>query len=160
MKNLTVAIFLALFFCLVSGYSEDPAEGFKENPEYAVPDSKKTEEPVQPAQKEPSANPDKKPDVRDRSSSDRYHKPNPGTAYQRRSSASTQFGGERYGGDRELPEWERRNKPVPTSLPRASNFRSRSSSWSSSFRNNRIYYRSGSCRSSSRTITVNSCCDR
>ncbi len=144
MKNFTVAIFLAWFFCSVSGYSKDSAEGFKQNPEYAVPSSNKTETPRQ-QQTEPLVNVEDK--AQDRTPPPSYSEPKPvrGTTYRRRSSAPTQFSGERYGGNRELQEWERRHRPVPTSLPRA-----RSGSRSSSFRSSRTDYQSDCSGSFSR----------
>ena len=186
MKNLTVAIFLALLFCAVSGAGEETADGFQQNPEYAVPASDKPDASV-PQQKEPSDNAGEKTDVpvpqqktaavnsgekaevRNRASKNRESHPNRGTASQRRSTASAQVADNRYGGDLELQDWERRNSPVPTSLPKVLNTRPkvitsppcqgilRRRERRSTFRY-QIIERSGSCTKT--TTVVRSCCGK
>ena len=186
MKNLTAAIFLASLFCSVPGMSEESAGGFNQNPEYAVPASDKPDASV-PQQKEPAnyagekaevsmpqqkaaaVNSGEKAEVRNRASTNRESHPNRGTAYQSRSSAPAQVADNRYGGNLELQDWERRNSPVPTSLPKVLNTRPkvitsppcqgilRRRERRSTFRY-QIIERSGSCTKT--TTVVKKCCGR
>lgn len=177
MKIVTAAVFLALLFFSVSGNSQESAEGFNQNPEYTVPAPNKPEEvpvpnkpeaSVQETQKEPEDQAAEKTVVRNRSFNDCVSEPDRGTAYQRKSTDPAQVTGCDYGGNRMLQDWERRNSPVPTSLPRATNSRSRSRSSSNlSSRSSRLSSKIQSCRSGScsktsscctRTIVVRKCC--
>ena len=179
MKNLTVAIFLTLLFCAVSGTGEETADGFQQNPEYAVPAPNKTEAPVQQKgtfddrgekpgasvqQKGPFANAGKKTYIRKWSFDNSAYNQNRTTAYQPRSNTAEQTAGFAGTTDSELKDWELRNRPVPSSLPRVTNFRPRSGSCSRNVRNYRCY--KNSCwsdgyysRSSSSRIRISSGCD-
>ncbi|MBE6373056.1 MAG: hypothetical protein E7055_13415 [Lentisphaerae bacterium] len=124
MKNLTAAIFLTLLFCTVSASGEETAAGFNQNPEYSIP----SPEPAKPAD-EAAKQPEKtdaevfrnEPDKKDRPPD----KNQTGYAAGKPKKSSPQnqaYRNQSYRGslcEDELKDWERRNSPVPQSLPHA-----------------------------------------
>ena len=161
MKNLTAAIFLTLLFCTVSASGEETAEGFNQNPEYSIPspagETPEAAKPVQSAEKD-QVKSAKKTEPHDRemdetvqNSSGRSDRP--AARFRRNSSGRktvrTEYNDEsRYAGerDRDLKDWENSNSPVPSSLPRVTNFRPRTHSdyYSRNYRNYKNYYWSDS----------------
>lgn len=119
MKNLTAAILLALLFCNVSTFSEEISERFNQNPEYSLPSS----EPAKPAgeaAKQPEKTDarfiSKEPDKKDRPTDKTQ------TAYSAGMPKKSRPLNQSYRGslwEDELKDWEKRNSPVPQSLPRA-----------------------------------------
>ena len=124
MKNMTVAIFLTLLFCTVSAFSEETAGGFNQNPEYSLP----LPEPaklVGEAAKQPERTdaeviqnePDKNYRSPDKKQTD-YAAVMPKKSRPQNQSFRNQSYRSSLWED-ELKDWERRNSPVPQSLPRA-----------------------------------------
>ena len=156
MKNMTAAIFLTLLFCTVYAFSEETAEGFNQNPEYSLP----APEPAKPAgeaAKQPeksdagfiSKEPDKKDRLPDKNQ----------TGYGPRIPEKSRPQNPSYRGslwEDELKDWERRNSPVPESLPRAT-FPLQRQSFTASKRCRRTF-RSSSPRIS--RVRTSSCCQK
>ena len=160
MKNKTVAIFLTLLFCTVSAFSEETADGFNQNPEYSLP-------PPEPAK--PAGEAAKQPEIPD---TEVFNEPDNKncppdknqTGYNagkpKKSSPQNQtYRNQSYSGslwEDKLKDWERRNSPVPQSLPRAT-FPLQRQSFTTPIRGRRTF------RSSSPKITrvkTSSCCQK
>ena len=166
MKNLTAAVFLALLFWTVSGNSEDSAPGFNQNPEYSIPSS----EPAKPAEK--SAKQSETTDaeffgdkpVKKNRPSDKNQ-----TGYSPRMPEKKRPQNQPYSGslwEDELKNWERRNSPVPQSLPRAT-FPLQRTSFTASKRCRRTFrssspkisrVRTSSCRQKTTSVKTCSSC--
>ena len=172
MRFLTAAILLTLLFCTVSAFSEETAEGFNQNPEYSIPapasvipDAAK---PVRSAE-EDWAKPTNRTEQHGQKTNDQTqngdHNNQPagrksqGNSY-RRETVRTEYNGESHyirERDRDLKDWENSNSPVPSGLPRVSNFHPRThSNYSRNYRNYKNYYWSDNYyyRSSSPRIRV------
>ena len=123
MKNMTAAIFLTLLFCTVSAFSEETAEGFNQNPEYSLPppDPAKLVGEAAKQPEIPDAEVTKKPDKKDRPPDKNQTGFKAGMPKKSRPQNQT-YRNQSYSGslwEDELKDWERRNSPVPQSLPRA-----------------------------------------
>ena len=153
MKFYTTAIFTALLFCMFSGIGEELAEGLGQNPEYIIPSSapEKPAAEKQPAQTVETNHWEKPAEPRNRSSvsNDNYN-PHRGTAYLRRNNSSDEKDNTPKAPwvDQELKNWESRQNPVPSALPRVTDFHPRSG---------RSSYKSRRSSSKSR-ISKRSCC--
>ena len=168
MNFYTAAIFMTLFFCMFSGIGEELSEGFNQNPEYIIPspapekpaEDRQSVQPVEapaarPAQTNETGHWEKPAERRSRSVSQDNYNPHRGTAYLRRNNSSNG----NYGSDniapntpwvsQELKNWESRQNPVPSALPRVTDFHPKSSR--SSYRNRR------SSSSRARTSKHSSC---
>lgn len=124
MKNLTAAFFLTLLFCTVSASGEETAEGFNQNPEYSIP-SPEPAKPAVEAAKQPEKTeaevfrnePDKKNRPPDKNQTGYAAGKPKKSSPQNRSYRNQSYRGSLW--EDELKDWERRNSPVPRSLPRA-----------------------------------------
>ena len=160
MKNLTAAIFLTLLFCTVSAFSEETAEGFNQNPEYSLPPS----EPAKPAgetAKQPEIpdaevinEPDKKDRPPDKNQTDYAAGMPKKSRPQNQSYRNQSYRGSLW--EDQLKDWERRNSPVPQSLPRAT-FQLQRQSFTAS-KSCRRSFRSSSPKIS--RVRTSSCCQK
>ena len=113
MKNMTAAIFLTLFFCTVYAFGEETAEGFNQNPEYSLP----TSEPAKQPEKTDVEIISKESDKKDRPPEKNLTGYGTGMPKKNQSYRNQSYSGSLW--EDELKDWERRNSPVPQSLPRA-----------------------------------------
>ena len=149
MNFYTSAIFTALFFCMFSGLGEEIAEGFGQNPEYIIPSSapEKPAEEKQPVQTVETNHWEKpaEPGSRSSASNDNYN-PHRGTAYLRRNNPPNGIGSNDNTPntpwvDQELKNWESRQNPVPSALPRVTDFHPKTSGSFGNINKSRNYYR-------------------
>ena len=161
MKNMTASIFLTLLFCTVSAFSEETTEGFNQNPEYSLPPPEPAKL-VGEAAKQPEI-PDaevirNEPDKKDRPPDKNQTDYAAGIPKKSRPQNQT-YRNQSYRGslwEDELKDWERRNSPLPQSLPRAT-FQLQRQSIAAPIRGKRTF------RSSSPKITrvkTSSCCQK
>lgn len=156
MKNLTAGIFLTLLFFTVSAFSEETAEGFNQNPEYSLPSSepaKPADEAAKQSEKTDAGSNRNESDKKDRSSDKNQ------TGYAAEMSTKSRPQNQPYSGslwEDELKDWERRNSPVPQSLPRAT-FQLQRQSFTASKRCRRTF-RSSSPRIS--RVRTSRCCQK
>lgn len=151
MKFYTTAIFTALLFCMFSGIGEELAEGFTQNPEYTIP-SQSPEKPAaekQPAQTVETNHWEKPAESWSRSSvsNDNYN-PHRGTAYLRRNNPSDENDNmpKAPWANQELKNWENRQNPVPSALPRVTDFHPKTSNNVGNLNRSRSYYGSANSR--------------
>ena len=124
MKNMTAAIFLTLLFCTVSAFSEETAGGFNQNPEYSLPlpepaklvgeaakQPERTDSEVVRNEPDNKNRPPDKNQTRDKAEMPKKSRPQNQIYRNQSYRGSLQ--------EDQLKDWERRNSPVPQSLPRA-----------------------------------------
>ena len=122
---------------MFSGIGEELSEGFTQNPEYIIPPSA----PEKPAEEKHPVQTGETTTARAQTVDTNYN-PHRGTAYLRRNNPSNGNGNTPNTPwvDQELKNWELRQNPVPSALPRVTDFHPKSSR--SSYR----FHRSSSSR--------------
>lgn len=165
MRILTAAILLTFMFCALSVNGKDAAEGFNQNPEYSLPS---------PELAKPASETAKQPEITDaeiiRNEPDKKDRPPDKNRTGRRAGMPQKSGpqNQAYRGslwEDELKDWERRNSPVPQSLPRAT-FPLQKQSFTASKRCRRTFrsssprisrVRTSSCGQKTTKVTCSSC---
>ena len=125
MKNMTAAIFLTLLFCNVSAFSEETAEGFNQNPEYSLPPPEPAKLVIEAAKQPERTDAEvirNEPDYKNRPPDKNQTGCNAGGMPKKSRPQDQTYRNQSYSSslrEDQLKDWERRNSPVPQSLPRA-----------------------------------------
>ena len=149
MNFYTAGFFITLLFCMFSGIGEELSEGFTQNPEYIIP----SQTPEKPAEEKHPVQTGETTTARPAQTVDTNYNPHRGTAYLRRNNPSDENDNmpKAPWANQELKNWENRQNPVPSVLPRVTDFRPKTSNNVGNLNRSRSYY--GSANSRNRKIS-------